>query len=374
MQQKKWLLKIFFLSIGLNCCLFSLLFFFTLKEHFFFTHLAFSFKPSHKIAPLPSTHPLTTAYNNCSFQELVELLQNKSMVTKELSIRDLALTLLVKEYYFAIEEALPQKYLQKEELPSMITFYSDINEHDFACLYAYAKSERYPYSDEGLFIHLQNEYDSLLASTFIRTERFHLVRALFSEREPPLEDTLLLQLLLEGDWKLLENLYKEQRERLEFSSIRRIQFLSNYLEKQSPLAAYLLLIMDYEHVLEKFDDHKLLTMIGLIEKKSTVTVKFIEALAFGTHTERVVQAAQEKLESFGGLFPTRFTEPAVIGELRPVFREPFLTNSVANTYIVEAGDSLWLIAKRHNVSIESLKQVNHLQNDVVRPGQRLKIP
>ncbi|MEG0026115.1 MAG: LysM peptidoglycan-binding domain-containing protein [Bacilli bacterium] len=45
-----------------------------------------------------------------------------------------------------------------------------------------------------------------------------------------------------------------------------------------------------------------------------------------------------------------------------------------NTYTVKAGDSLWNIAKRYNVSIEELKKINEISNNLLRIGQILKIP
>ncbi len=43
-------------------------------------------------------------------------------------------------------------------------------------------------------------------------------------------------------------------------------------------------------------------------------------------------------------------------------------------YIVRGGDTLELIAKRFNVSIETIKWANNLKIDTIKPGQILKIP
>ena len=43
-------------------------------------------------------------------------------------------------------------------------------------------------------------------------------------------------------------------------------------------------------------------------------------------------------------------------------------------YTVKAGDSLWSIAKKLNVSVEELKNANNLNNNLLRIGQILKIP
>ena len=43
-------------------------------------------------------------------------------------------------------------------------------------------------------------------------------------------------------------------------------------------------------------------------------------------------------------------------------------------YIVQAGDSLWLIALRYNTTVEALKRLNGLTGDLIQVGQGLKIP
>ena len=54
-----------------------------------------------------------------------------------------------------------------------------------------------------------------------------------------------------------------------------------------------------------------------------------------------------------------------------------ITNQTAkksNTYVVAAGDSLWKIAKKFGISINSLKNANDISGDIIYPGQLLTIP
>lgn len=50
-------------------------------------------------------------------------------------------------------------------------------------------------------------------------------------------------------------------------------------------------------------------------------------------------------------------------------------NSSLNTYyIVRSGDSLYRIANQHGLTVEELKQLNNLESDMLRVGQRLTVP
>lgn len=43
-------------------------------------------------------------------------------------------------------------------------------------------------------------------------------------------------------------------------------------------------------------------------------------------------------------------------------------------YVVKSGDSLYMIAKAHNTTVEELKKVNHLYSNTIYPNQILFIP
>lgn len=45
-----------------------------------------------------------------------------------------------------------------------------------------------------------------------------------------------------------------------------------------------------------------------------------------------------------------------------------------NVYVVKKGDSLWLIAKNYNTSVDEIKRLNNLSSNTLYIGQKLKIP
>ena len=43
-------------------------------------------------------------------------------------------------------------------------------------------------------------------------------------------------------------------------------------------------------------------------------------------------------------------------------------------YTVQSGDTLWSLAKRYHTTVDAIKQLNNLSSDLLRIGQILKIP
>lgn len=57
------------------------------------------------------------------------------------------------------------------------------------------------------------------------------------------------------------------------------------------------------------------------------------------------------------------------------FQEPALhvNGQANNTYLIKQGDTLWSIAKAHEMTVEQLKQINELTTHLIRTGDRLMV-
>lgn len=77
------------------------------------------------------------------------------------------------------------------------------------------------------------------------------------------------------------------------------------------------------------------------------------------------------------LLPTRAT-PSFHAHLAQLQQAPAqalaLAEPEAQTYRVQAGDTLGSIAKRHQISVSALKSSNQLRSDHLKVGQRLRLP
>lgn len=66
--------------------------------------------------------------------------------------------------------------------------------------------------------------------------------------------------------------------------------------------------------------------------------------------------------------------PAYVDAVVRAVLEYIGESSPSDTYVVQAGDSLWSIAKKFNTTVDELKKLNNLTSNTLKIGQKLKIP
>lgn len=63
-----------------------------------------------------------------------------------------------------------------------------------------------------------------------------------------------------------------------------------------------------------------------------------------------------------------------IGQQLIIPIEQKIVQTQYNTYVVKTGDSLYSVAKKYNISVDELKNINNLQSNLLSVGQQLLVP
>jgi len=383
-------------------------------------------------------------FENMSMPQLIEKLKDSRLVENGFSIRDLALGGLYTYHHFDLPRALSgsrmpsqKRYIlfkdaqgQKKEL---IT-YSDIQPDQYDKIIAFANTEKWPQTAQGLFLLLQDkqqEHRKSLEYALFITPEFQAVDLLFKRSSENISKGEILDFLLEGSWKMLSNFSEKQRLLQDLSPDKRRELLLSYIENESPAAAVLLLKTDSNYVAKKFDDSQVTTILKYSTKRTAHTARFALAMLASPRNDKVWKEAAHRLYEFSGEpMPTEFNRNSVLARFLPLAMKEIPTSELpkrknvetivaekleqkkpANprpvhnveqstpnnrsndktvgqikpkltpqksrwkrAYITQEKDSLWKISKMFNVDVEELKQQNNLTTDALKPGTMIIVP
>lgn len=353
-------------------------------------------QPSFAFAQKIPQNPLLAASNvhviqelsHLSFRELCACLTNKDLLEEGYTKRDLALAVLGTYRHINVEKALSGSLHQRRLLSiapdQTIELYPGLTDEQFKAILQFVYLEKWPLTAEGLFKLVQKTKeprDASLDAAFSMTPQFYALQLLFQKTDAPQESSSLIQLASEGSWDLLDRLAREQTQMLDLSIDKRRRLLLSYLSLRSPAAANLLLRTDFDFVLKKLDDQGIVDVLGLVTGDELEP--FCKALLQSPRSDVVWERSLERLYScLGEPLPepfdlreaaARFTNsvpPAPI-----VSEEPLpMASSSWTFYTVQEGDTLWKIARLHQVKIDALVKANELEKDRLYPGMALRIP
>lgn len=376
MRKKSWIVQTLILSVLLNGLLFGIFCYFLVRE----TPLFFAFRPA---SPKPSSSmTLSPAFleslRRATPDALIASLEDRRLVEQEYAVRDFALAALIAYHDYDLPRALGKLPYQPCICGTeKLTLYSPLTEQEYAKVSTFLRVERFPYTTKGMFARISaGMRDPEALSYFCHTPEFLLLETLFARTGLPLSKGVLLRLAQEGGWERLSAFYTTSQEKSDFSDSRRQKLLLSYLEGGSQTAAYLLVVTDLPFVLHWVAEAELSQMLSLMKTKTREAVAFSRQLLASPRSAEIHQLAAQRLADYGeteaiaGHFLTRPAE----GSLRPLFRSAPPAAPSPRQHIVQPGESLWLIAARYHVSLETLMEANQLRASTIRPGQTLSIP
>jgi len=402
LRKNRMLTQALILSGMLNIGLFATFIYVVLSEKQ--ESLAIELKPLKEQAPIweqMTNAALLKAYSVLPFQELLLRLENKERVEEGLYKRDLALTCLSAFHHFNLDKALSGTFLQKRSIlfsnadgqeKIELPVYPGLSDDQFQAILRFAKTEKWPLTSQGLFYELQrisHARDLSLVEAFCQSAEYQSAHTLFLKTGLPLSSECLIDLLCEGEWKILSDLAQSQRTALDLSIDRRRAFLLTYLDCRSKTSSKILMETDLEFLLKRCDDAQILTLLDSYTEHSSYLDHFAKALLASPRTDAIGKRAAAVLYTLvNETMPEPYNHRLVLQRFFP--KDPahdvlVKTNETVSAsspiskpnrklYTVENGDNLWKISKKFRVSIEEIMHANHLESEKLRPGKQLEIP
>ncbi len=344
-----------------------------------------------------------------SFNELVVKLESTNSIEEGYKERDLALACLVSFHYFNIQRALagyPLQYrqllFQDSQFPfnGEVSIFPGLEDHQYRSLIHYARTERWPLTSQGLFLLLKRErdlqqFDPSLESAFFLMPEFTSVESLFSRVDSEVGRHVILKIILDGDWSLVDDFAHQQRVSQDLSSAQRQNFLLAYVLRGSSIAAQLLLQTDGVFATKQLSDQQVIGILRALHDVSPEALYFAMDLLTSPRSDSVWRSAATFLYKSEGLpLPEPYDHMAALSRFIP---ENILTSKVSKDensvlmeeeildiersrkgeprmYMVQDGDNLWRIAQEYRIDMDQLMEVNHLNSPTIQPGTTLVIP
>jgi hypothetical protein len=359
------------LSVALNIGLISTFAYFVLSESQLSVTTVPEIQPSQPSLPPATNQQVLAQYCRASVHKLLSLLHNQELLEQGYTKRDLALACLVSIYHFNLEGALGQPPEQKRiytlihpEINKEITIslYPGLSDFHFQAILHFAKTEQWPFTTYGLFSLIQRMHpfpEPSLIEAFSLTAECRAISTLFAKSGMQIETSALVQMLSQGSWDLITSFYTQQKLLPDLTPNRRRCFILEYLEAGSSLAARILIEADSQFAAKRLSDQHILSLFDLYPQPSPYLESFAEVLLSSPRSDAVWQKAADKLGK------------EILSKHAPTKEAPKTEQS---SYTVQDGDSLWIIARKLGITVDTLLESNELEGEMIHPGQTLQIP
>lgn len=338
-------------------------------------------------------------YKTLSFEMLLPKLSKKGLVEDGFTERVLALGILVAYHDFDLQKALRGELFPKEKRAlsfnqgkDQIIIFPGMTDRQFEAVENFAATEKWPFKSRGLFQLLQKERykeEISLQEAFMLTPEFKVMQKFFAKTDK----NSLLQMLRQSDWAPLAAFYENNKGKNTLSEEERQKLLFSYFKAGSGEAAALMLKTDFDFTTRRLSDATLLTLLNQLPGDTKELPAFLNVLIASPRGDELKDAAKKKYAELTGKkwepLPLRATAPLIkASTMGKVMMEkakvtppktslaegPLVKKTQDKIYTVQEGDSLWKIGKRFKVSVESLRALNKLKSDQLKPGTPLKIP
>lgn len=388
-KKSRFLTQLLIWSGALNIGLLSSFVYFVLKDRP--ETKPFELEPAHSRPLVLTYQEMLTTFSTLSWAELTALLDATDHVEGGYTQRDLALASLVAFHGFDIERALQGMTLQKrwvvfarkggpEEIH--LTLYPGLTEDHFHAVKRFILTETFPFTSQGIFYEVQRSvppYDDALLEAFYLTPEFNSIFTLCQRSGMILPRPLLVAMIAQGEWKIIHQFAEEQKQSLDLTADRLKQLLLKFTRCRSLVAAKILLQWDREFLLKKIEDRDLTLFIDLFSQPFPLLHTFLKEVLTTPRSDGVWKKAAEKLYLFAQIEPPDpYDHQAALatfigGAVAPP--QPIPTPIVEERkHVIQKGDNLWKIARKYHVSIDALREANHLESDKLREGKTLILP
>lgn len=377
---QKWIFQTLLLSGCLNLIFLGIFFHFLIKENPFPFEFEYRTATAQQLTSFSHLEECR-AFARLPLDKLIQELNNKEPVEDGYLKRDISLGFLGSVHHIDTKRALHKPFLPERfitlEPGVTLTVFPSLTDADFQNVIAFLKTEKWPFTSHGLFELLGKrgvDSDATLVTAFLQTPEWAIVEALFNKTSTSLKKRWLLSLVLEGKFETLATFLEMQKKNYSLDENARQQFLLTYLKAGSKTAAALLLVTDRPWALRKLDDGALSYLLDLLPPSTPQAKAFAKEIlslprSDAIHEKARLLAGVEKKE-VAQIRPPR----AATGELRPKVRDKPPSSPSPSQHIIQHGETLWTIAKKHKTSVDELKKINHLATDKAPVGKTLKLP
>jgi LysM repeat protein len=344
-----------------------------------------------------------------SLNDLVGYLEDNQLVEDGYRVRDLSLASLVKWHFFDVQRALDGITLQKRKIfydfkgeKKELVLFPGLEDSHFSQVNQFFNREKWPLTPEGLFLLIKHdsispEQKSSLEVAFFQTPHFLMMEQLFLRaNQGSFSKEFIIQILIEGDWILLEDFFVSEKDIKDFSEKKMQEVLLNYSLRGSKKAAYFLLETDPYFVRKQISDDHVIAFLDLLVEENSIANEYCVDMLTSPRGDLVWEKSANRLYSYQGkIMPTPYEHMDALSlfvsevDLEEKVQKLEQTITVKQSivrdkkriiegdfeiYIVQAGDSLWSLAQKFNISVETIKTLNEIQGDKILWGKKIFIP